>query len=386
MEFSLFFQPVNIDFIEEEHSFSSFVEIHSVENGFPDVTGIDIAIIGVKESRGAVDNEGSKDAPDEVRRFFYKLKGTGKKYKIADLGNIVAGDKIDDTYFALRTTLVELLKKNILPVIIGGSQDLTFANYLAYQELEQVVNIVSIDNQFDLGKAEDELNSKSFLSKIILHQPNYLFNYGNLGYQSYFVDSEAIELVSKLYFDAYRLGEFNQDMSLTEPVVRNADLLSFDVSSIRMSDAPGCENATPNGLYGEQACQVARYAGMSDKLTSVGFYELNPSFDNRGQTAHLVAQMIWYLIDGFYNRKKDFPLKSKKHCIKYRVFLEDDKYELLFYKSKKSDRWWIEVPYPPQKGLKYERHHMVPCSYADYERAASGEMPDVWWKTYQKLL
>lgn len=385
MDLALFFQPVDVEL--GEHSFANVVHAHTSENGFPDLEGIDIAIVGINESRGAINNKGTKFAPDNVRHYFYKLKTAHSEYKIADLGNISPGETIEDTYFAVKNTVAELFKKNILPILIGGSQDLTFANYAAYQQLEQVVNIVSVDNKFDLGQAEDPLHAESYLSKIILDQPNFLFNYSNIGYQTHFVDNDAVELISKLFFDAHRLGEVNQDISKVEPIIRNADILSFDISSIRMSDAPGCENATPNGFYGEQACQISRYAGMCDKLSSIGFYELNPEFDNRGQSSHLIAQMVWYFIDGFYNRKNDNPTVSKKNYLKYRVILEDDnKYELLFYKSKQSDRWWIQVPYPSRKGMKFERHQMVPCSYSEYEKALEGEMPDLWWKTYQKLL
>ena len=52
---------------------------------------------------------------------------------------------------------------------------------------------------------------------------------------------------------------------------------------------------------------------------------------------------------------------------------------------KKSDRWWMEIPYPPTKGLKFERHTLLPCSYKDYEMAVNNEIPDRWWQTYQKL-
>jgi hypothetical protein len=67
------------------------------------------------------------------------------------------------------------------------------------------------------------------------------------------------------------------------------------------------------------------------------------------------------------------------------VFLEDAGREIIFFKSNKSARWWMEVPYPPQSGTKYDRHHMVPCNKSDYDNAMKNEMPDLWWKTYQKL-
>jgi formiminoglutamase len=161
--------------------------------------------------------------------------------------------------------------------------------------------------------------------------------------------------------------------------------MSFDISAIRQSDAPGNGNASPNGFYGEEACQITRYAGMSDKLSSFGIYEINPAFDNNKQTAHLAAQMIWYFVDGFYNRKKDYPIVDKAEYTKYRVSITNHEHEIVFYKSNKSDRWWMDVPYPLNHQIKFERHHMVPCSYSDYQTACSDEMPDRWWQTYQKL-
>ncbi|MBL4652761.1 MAG: formimidoylglutamase [Flavobacteriales bacterium] len=386
MDISIFFKPVEIDVEGEKHSFQKAFDIHTEKSGFPDLEEIDIAIIGVKEERGAVDNEGCAKGADEVRRFLYKLNVAGFAPKVADLGNIQAGDTIEDTYYALTNTVEALVKKKILPIIIGGSQDLTFANYAAYQKMEQTVNLVSIDNQFDLGSSESDLNDSAYLSKIILHQPNFLFNYSNLGYQTYFVNQEAIELMSKLFFDASRLGQISGNVQEAEPIIRNADMVSFDVSSIRMADSPGCKQASPNGFNAQEACQMARYAGMSDKLSSIGFYNYNPQYDNRGQTAHLLAQMIWCVIEGFYQRKYDFPIRNSTDYLKYRVMLEDNKYELLFYKSKKSDRWWMDIPYPPNKRIQFERHHLVPCSYSHYEQALADEMPDCWWKTYQKLI
>lgn len=277
------------------------------------------------------------------------------------------------------------MKKNIVPIIIGGSQDLTYCNYKAYESLEQTINVVTIDSCFDIGDAEKELNAQSYLSKIILHKPNILFNYSNVGFQTYFTEQSGIALMEKLYFDTYRLGQVRANIEDVEPIVRNADLVSFDISAIRQSDAPGNGNASPNGFYGEEACQIARYAGLSDKLSSIGFYEVNPAFDTNEQTAHLTAQMIWYFIDGFYNRKQDYPIVDKSEYTKYRVSIKDHDHEIIFYKSDKSDRWWMNVPYPINKQVKYERHQMVPCSYRDYETACGDEMPDKWWQTYQKL-
>ena len=388
MDISVFFEPLNksrFDVYDDQKTVMGNAAKKFLDpEKFPDHSECQIALIGVPEDRGSVMNDGCGNAPDIIREKFYLLKKSIHPYKIVDLGNIRLGKTLKDTYAALASIMIELLKEGKLPVILGGSQDLTFAQYIAYQQMEETVNIVSIDAKFDLGSTEEEIRSNTFLGKVILHEPNFLFNFSNIGYQTYFVGNEQIELMDKLFFDAYRLGQVRKDVEEVEPIVRNADILSFDVTAIRQSDAPGNGNASPNGFYGEEACQIMRYAGLSDKLTSIGIYEVNPLFDNHDQTSHLVAQMIWYFVDGFYNRKKDLPAQNKSGFVKYRVALKKSENEIVFYKSKKSSRWWMEVPYPNAK-IKYHRHHLVPCSYKDYEIACKDEMPERWWQAFQKI-
>jgi formiminoglutamase len=382
-----FFSPVDslvADAPYSENQLGKVISVHS-QSGFPDLSEVDIVLIGVAEDRNAGNNIGCAQAPDAVRSVLYRLFPAGFEPRIADLGNIQPGHTTDDTYFALRSSIDQLIRNNIVPFIIGGSQDLTYAQFLGYKDLEQTINMVTIDSAFDLGNPEERIDNRSFLGKIILHQPNYLFNYSNIGYQSYLVDTHALQMMSKLYFDVYRLGQVRDVIAEAEPVIRQADMLSFDISSVRQSDAPGQPEPSPNGFYAEEACQMMRYAGMNDKLSSIGIYEVNPSHDLRGQTASLVAQMIWCFLEGYYQRRQDFPNRTSSEYTRFHVMLQEEKYEINFYKSKKSDRWWMEIPYPPLKDLKFERHTLIPCSYRDYELAIKNEIPDRWWQTYQKL-
>ena len=393
MSLADFFSPVDSNKVSVREVFftsqlGSQVEIYIHE--FPDLETqtFDIAIIGVLEDRNSINNQGCALGPDYVREKLYSLYQGTYNIRMVDLGNIKAGNTVSDTYFAVKTVVAELVKKDIVPLIIGGGQDLTYAQYLAYESLEQKVDLVIVDPKFDLDDSVHdntiETGSTSYLNKILLHQPNYLFNYSNIGYQTYYVNQDSLRVMEKLLFDVHRLGEFSCNISVSEPIIRNANLLSFDMADIRSSDAGGNANAGPNGFYGEEACHICRYAGLNDKLTSIGFYEFNPAYDTNGQTAMLLAQMIWYFVDGVYHRKKDFPLQPKSQYLIYRASLKDNTHELVFVKSKKTDRWWMQVPYPVGTS-KNERYHLVPCRYEDYQIAVSGEMPDLWWRTYQKL-
>lgn len=391
MDISIFFEPIELKGYEyaektRRKHLGDLVKAYIQPHSFPDYQGADLAILGVLEDRHSVGNSGCAKAPDAIRRELYKLNQGNFKLKMVDLGNLIRGHTIDDTLFALTAALEELVRNNVTPIILGGGQDLTFAQYRAYEKIGKIVNIAVTDPMFDLGHSEQALDSRSYMSRIILQQPNYLFNYTNIGYQTYYVDQEAITLMGNLMFDTYRLGAVRADMEEVEPMVRNADMLSIDIGAIRMSDAPGNANAVPNGFYGEEMCQITRYAGLSDKLSSLGIYEYNPALDRQAQTAQLIGQMLWYFIDGFYQRKQDFPLEKKSDFTKFTVTTKDFKDQIIFYKSKKSDRWWMEVPIRSRSKFKYQRHHLVPCSYKDYQTALENYIPDRWWQTYKKLM
>lgn len=385
-----FLSPVGSSIIEScasanEQAFGKQLAIHREIEGLPDLEGIKIAIVGVMEDRGS-DNPGSAHSPDQVRKYLYNLYWGSWDAKVCDLGNIYAGEKLSDTMAALREVCFHLLKKQIVPVIIGGTQDLTYGNYRAYDRLEQTVNMVAIDSQFDLGKQEEKLSHRSYLSHVILQKPYILYNYSNIGYQSYFVNQDEIDLMERMYFDIQRLGNLRNKISESEPILRDADIVSFDISALRQSDAPGNTFHSPNGFSGEEACALARYSGISDKVSSFGIYECNAIADKEGRTAHLLAQMIWYFLEGFNLRKGDYPFANKSDYQRFTVLINDGEHELIFYKSPLSGRWWIEVPVRETSGFSSDRHKLIPCSYEDYKEAMHNEVPDRWWRAMQKSL
>ena len=358
------------------------IQIHSHQEGFPDLENVQIAIFGVNEDRNSQDNFGCGEDLLIVREKFYQLFPGKWHTNIADLGTIEKGNQVSDTYFAVKEIIASLVKRNIIPIIIGGGQDITYINYRAYDALEQSVNITTVDSRFDLGNLEEELTSQSYLSKIIMQEPNNLFNYCNVGYQTYFNSQEEISLLDNLFFDTYRLGEAKV-LENIEPAFRNSDIVSIDIGAVRQSEAPGNNNSSPNGFYGEEICAISRYAGLSDKVSSFGIYEYNSKHDNNDQTAHLIAQMIWYFIEGVNFRVKDYPFSGRENYQKFTVLLEEDE-PLLFYKSNKSGRWWMEINILSNN--KYKRHALIPCTYKDYTDATKQVIPEKWYKAMRKMV
>ena len=380
MEFD-FLSPLDSEIIDYINGLSSQqlgskVVLHTSE-AFPEVSKVTIGIIGVLENRGNSNGNQEIDLL-AIRKELYRLYPGNWDASIADFGNILAGNSIEDTYFALKKVASSLIKNNIIPVVIGGSQDLTYSLYRAYDDLEQMVNLVAVDSQFDFGKESDVVSASSYLTKIVIEEPNNLFNYCNIGYQTYYNSQEEIDLVEKLFFDAYRLGEVSNTIAIAEPVFRDADLVSFNMNAVKSSDSGNFTPFVPNGFNGKEICALSRYAGISDKVTSFGIFNHNDT----KQESVLMAQIIWYFIEGYHYRSNEYPFGSRENYLKYIVPSEDE--ELIFYKSDKTDRWWIEIPFIINGNNKLKRNTLLPCSHEEYLAACDQELPERWWKAQRK--
>ena len=362
-------------------AFGRKLRIHSSQNGIPDLANVNIAIVGVLENRNDVNYIGEEFQLNEIRKALYGLFPGSWGATVADLGDINKGETVEDTYFALKTTIGILVKKNIIPIIIGGTQDLTYANYRAYDDIIPMVNIVNVDCKFDLGDSSKPIKNNSFVGKIILDEPYNLFNYATIGYQTYFNSQEEIDLMDKLYFEAYRLGQVSNDITIVEPVMRDANMVSIDLGSVKGSELSLNQKYSPNGLDGKEICAIARYAGISNKVTSFGIYEYKPSNDDE-ITSMLMAQIIWYFIEGVNYRVKDDDFSDENSYQKFITLV--DSQELIFYKSNKTGRWWIEIPFLAEVNNKLKRHTLLPCMHQDYLDACNNKVPDRWYKAFQK--
>lgn len=377
MDLSIYFEPITIENKPNNNRFGTQIVSNTVLKGFPELKEARLVLFGISSDK-------TKRNVAEIRNYLYHLAKIDSVTDIADLGNIVSSVNQEDTLFAIKDVVAELTKQNKIVVIIHGQRLFTHAIYSAFSELEQLINLTIVDQTIQLGAMSEELNSDNYLSKIMLSSNNYLFNFSQIAHQAHFTGQEQLALLDRLNFDHVRLGEIRANVESVEPVFRNTDVSIFNLSAVRKADAPGCQESGPNGLFGEEYCRLARYAGVSDKNSVAAFFEYDHKLDLRGGTAHLQAQAIWYFIEGVGLRKGDFPIGTKEHYTKYIVDAKNGEV-IEFLKSDKSERWWITVPVPAGKAGKYFRHHLIPCTYHDYQLACNNEIPDIWIKTIQKL-
>lgn len=337
-----------------------------------DCSDADIVLIGCGEIRGEQKNTiHYSTAPDAIREQFYKLYNWHSGIKIYDAGNILQGAGVEDTRAALRIVLQELYEAGKVVIILGGSHDLTLLQYEVFKRAQQIINASVVDMLVDLDETE-LTTSRSFLMEMLTGSPNFIGHYNHIGFQSYYVNPVMLETLDKIRFDFFRLGKVREHMEDMEPVLRSSNMLSFDISAVKYSDAPMNKTGSPNGFSGDEACLLTRFAGMSSELSSMGIYGIDERKDKDNMTATLGAQMLWYFVDGFFLRKNEALLSDTNEFVEYHLQFTGN--DIMFLKSKRSNRWWMRLP----DGA------FEPCSYNDYLLASENEIPERWLRVQER--
>ncbi|GAO42874.1 formimidoylglutamase [Flavihumibacter petaseus] len=340
------------------------------DDDFPDLEQTQIVLIGCGEERGMGMGRPFSAAPDAIRQQFYQTFYWHTDIPVADLGNIKPGASLSDTYAALKLVIKELTDAGKTVIILGGGHDLTLSQYHAYADRQQLIEAACIDARIDLDM--DALpQAEHFLMELLTGEPNFMKHYSHLAFQSYYVHPYMLENMDKLRFDCFRVGHVKEHIEEMEPVIRNCRMVSFDLSSLAHAYAPGTA-ISPNGLDGEQACVLSRYAGMSLQVNSIGFYGYQPGKDQSDLTAKQIAQMIWYFIDGRYKGLKESALSDRNSFYEYHITFAE--LETLFLQSKRTDRWWMRLP----------DERFIPCSYKDYVMACNNNLPERWLRAMER--
>jgi formiminoglutamase len=381
-----YFNPVSIEppefeYLAAQAGFPHNIKIHTENSPLSDIRKFKIALLGVPEGRNSF-NSGSSKGPDAIRGQLYKLAKIPGKSKIIDLGNMKTGVSFNDTIAGLADVISILLQQNILPVLIGGSSALITSIDKSLTALKMRYSLLSIDPRIDFSNEKKDPDSFNYLNSIIQNNKSTFDHYINIGYQTYLNDQQVINRFLKRQSELVRIGDVRQSIYLTEPLFRDSEVVVFDISAVRQSDAPGTISLSSNGFYGEEACLLARYAGISDNLKIFGLFDVNPDLDIRLQTAGLAAQILWFFLEGSSQKQYETPVLgniSSGRFVKYHVRVTDLTDDLLFIKSTLTERWWFELP------VEGDQSKYIACSYEDYLKANRNEVPERWVKAVGRL-
>lgn len=264
-----------------------------------------IVIIGCPQDEGVKRNGGrigAALAPDAIRREFYRLTTFGIHHRICDLGNVELRGSLEETHDNLTNVVKKVLEDKKKIIILGGGNDISYANGRAMSESFGAGNWlgVNVDAYFDVRTdqprssgtpyrqlLEEKLIRNDYLYEIAfqpqLVSPVYYRYLQNLGVNMVSVDQLRSRETADLELRELMRQKFiHHSQSLTA-------FFAFDLHAVRSSDAPGTSVPSPIGLRSGEFLNLVQFAAKLVNTKIIEFTEVNPNFDVDNRTTKLVA-------------------------------------------------------------------------------------------------
>lgn len=292
----------------------------------------------------------------KVRKELYRLSKLDFDIPVCDLGDLISGKSHQDSHYVLQEILSMCHYKNAIPVIIGGSNDLSFSLFSALNFHHKNLNYTQISNIISLSNEGEEITEKNFLSKILSSKSFSIKNYHHLGYQKHLNETDSVKLMKEVEFEVIRLAEMMNSTERTEPFFRKADLVTLNCDAVESLGDGFSVNPQVNGLNKREICGYMKEIGLSENLKSVGIFNFNAnseSFLNH----QLLAQMIWYLIEGI-NIQNSHPKERSYET--FWMMIDEDNYA--FQRDIFTNLWYFGE----------DEKNLIPCSRLEYEEAKKG--------------
>lgn len=380
MDIRFYFDPVNFDNYRHsgplnwKYTIGGMIEKNTIALKPGNLKNVQVAIIGLPINNSALKQEYT-DVPDKIRASLYPLAKTETKLGMVDFGNLKPAISLKGNYQALRDIVDYLGELNIVSLVLGGSQDLTIGICETFIH-NPLFSLTVIDSFLDTRKGKEVFTAENFLSRIFNTNPN-IFQFNLLGYQSHFVPDEYLTKTIGIN-EHLSLGLIRENMITAEPVFRNTDVVSLDLSVAKYVEAPGSTNGTTNGLHSEEVCQLAKYAGLSERVKVFGLFGIDPLKSDDKATIQLAAQISWYFAEGVQYRDSN-SLIDNGNCTVYQVQVDGFDNPLEFLKNNITNQWWMKF------GDNLKETLFFACSEKVYQQASENEIPALWMKYLQKI-
>ena len=274
---------------------------------------------------------------------------------IHDLNVLDIGVLTESEPFQIVQTTLDLIESNIVPVIIGSTQ----------AHISELITIQDkILDPYRLALIEKNATAVSGLlntSDLVALKDIYLI--GHQRQYGHYLDCEELTAIS--------IGDFRSQSSFTEPALRSTDFVAIHLDAVKYSDSPASFSPCAAGFTAEEMFQLSKMIGNGDRLRALFIHEWNDTLPSADITVDLVANMVWYFLEGYALKIID-NLNSKSKLKHFVVQSDRYQFNLNFFKSELSGKWWIEEVHPSGGATK----RMIPCTYDEYKYTVQNELPD----------
>lgn len=296
-----------------------------------------------------------------VRNILSRLYHKHIRIRIADAGNIIPGISYADTLVALDDLLSEFAASDARVIFLAEDE------LMAQTVWKKILQLHPQESTFVGNMQED---TEELILEIQSQKKKG--SYFNLAaFQNYLNDPDLLESNEAIGGELLRLGLLRERPDAMEAALRRSGSCFFHTNSVKSSEW-NLSLQQPNGLNAAEACKIFHYMGFSSALK----WSVAGPYHGAGDA--LMAQLLWHFIDGANNSREENPASAGNDFLKFYVEQEKENHHFIFYQSKFTYRWWMQVDHP-HKESENTKDIIVPCTEQDYKKAVNGESPDAWW-------
>ena len=256
----------------------------------------------------------------------------------------------------------QCIQKNIVAIVVGNAR------------------FTPDENPFSVSVVAPSANVKTQEPYKTILENSHLDLFSVIGFQTYNTSSNDITWLQEHYYETLRLGAFRENFALAEPLLRESNHVFFDLNALRACDAPEIRQPSPNGLYAEEMCQLATFAGRAPKLKTFRLFGYIPTLSPHTLVAQIAAQVLWHLLEGIaVHHQFNIPNTINTHIKKIIVDMGENGQALEFLNDTLTQHWWLQIP------ITNGEYRYVACLREDYECACNREVPARWLQYFQKF-
>ena len=277
-----------------------------------DLTGLDVAVLGIPMDIGTSWRSGTRFGPKQIREQSamirpYNLQTGAAPFdslQIADIGDLAINTfSLSDSLCIITESYDAILKHDVIPVAMGGDHSLTLPILRAIAAKHGPVALVHVDAHADVNDhmfGERETHGtvfrRAYEEGLLNTERTYQIGLRGTGYSAEdFTEAQGwgfqMHLAPELWHRSLTpLGtEIRREIGADVPVY-----ISYDIDSLDPAYAPGTGTPEIGGLSTAQAMELIR-ALRGLNVVGCDLIEVSPPYDTSGNTALTGANLLCIL-------------------------------------------------------------------------------------------
>ncbi len=277
-----------------------------------DLTGLDVAILGIPMDIGTSWRSGTRFGPKQIRSESamirpYNIQSGAAPFdslNMADIGDLAVNTfSLSDSLAIIQESYEAILTSDVIPVALGGDHSMTLPILRAMAKKHGPVAVIHVDAHADVNDemfGEKETHGtvfrRAYEENLINPEKTYQVGLRGTGYSAEdFSEAAGWGFQQFLAPELWQRSLTTLGAEIRRDVGDHPVYISYDIDSLDPAYAPGTGTPEIGGLTTAQAMQLIRaFRGL--KVVGCDLVEVSPPYDPSGNTALTAANLVFELL------------------------------------------------------------------------------------------